>query len=328
MLRRNNLIEEAYAFIASTLPISTLNQNIKNWGIKKIIVQNQFNEASYKYLQHRHPNLVLIILSDRFLLRFLHIFWILLCCKVYQRRIIFFHECCCPAFDILVKLLHPKGDYYPQVTLDSFDLLEPTERVESKLWVVFKYFGISRWFNVYKGDADGGIGKFILFSCLNYPKSIHKHKILRSNNFIELQPDSSYESRRVLFLCGKDVVSELELSHLIIRVIDVFVSEGWECYTKDHPAPSSRLNLIHSSATTIDPAMPIELIPLNFSVVVAIASTGLINSSKRAVSIIKLLPNIDQFARDRRIKHLKALPDGKKIFFCTHFSDLIKIAKH
>jgi hypothetical protein len=319
---------ETIAYVASTLPIALLNKKIADWGVTKIILQGETHRASYVYLQQRHPAIRLKVLPISILLGGIQLLAILLWIKLSRRRLIFFHECCCPVFDVLVKLVKPKGDYYPQVTLNSFVRVLPTEVEATKQQQIFRTFGLDTWFQYYRGDSDNNAGYFYVQVANSYPVSIEKHEVAESNDILSaarLERGRTVGGRKILLLCGQDVVDTLELKKTYSRVIELATAQGFICYLKDHPALTARLNLMDESVSTIDPHMPVELLEDDFSLIIGMASTGLLHFGDRAVSIINLLPAGEPSVSDRRKAHLLSLDGAAVVSFPASFEELLEI---
>lgn len=323
---------QTIAYVASTLPIAVLDKKIAEWGVTQIVLQGNTHLASYVYLQQRHPSLVLKVLSASLAISAIQLLGTLSLLKATGRRLIFFHECCCPVFDVLVTLFRPNGDYYPQVTLDSFLPIEPHEVVLSKQQKVFRVIGLENWFRYYRGDMDSNAGYFYVQSLKTYPPSITKHAIGESSAvLLGARVKAAGRERKILLLCGRDIADVSELKKIYSQVIEQATSLGFLCYLKDHPAQNARLNLVHKNASSIDPAQPAELIVDDFTFVMGVASTGLLHFGSRAVSIIKLLPTGDDGASARRIAHLRSLAGGEEVQFPVDleaFTHILKNTSH
>ena len=319
---------ETIAYVASTLPIALLDKKIAEWGVKKIILQGETHRASYVYLQQRHPAVRLKVLPISIPLGGIQLLIILLWIKLSRRRLIFFHECCCPVFDVLVTLVKPKGDYYPQVTLNSFVRVSSTEVEATKQQRIFRTFGLDTWFQYYRGDSDNNAGYFYVQVANTYPASIDKHEVAESSDTLSaarLERGRHAGGRKILLLLGQDVADTLELKKTYSRVIELATAQGFLCYIKDHPARTARLNLMHESVSTIDPQMPVELLEDDFSLIIGMASTGLLHFGARAVSIINLMSASEPSVSARRKAHLLSLKGSAVVSFPTSFEELLEI---
>lgn len=306
------------AYVASTLPVAVLDKKIAEWGVAKIVLQGKTHLASYDYLQQRHPTVKLKVLPVSLVLGVIYLVGFLLWIKLSRNRLVFFHECCNPIFDVLVKVIKPAGDYYPQVTLTSFLRVESADVRVTRLQRVIRVLGLEGWFQYYRGDLDNNEGHFYVQAVKAYPASITTHEVSESSSILaatRIGRPLDIGEKKVLLLCGRDVADDLELKRLYSQVIELATSLGLTCYLKDHPATHARLNLEHKSVCTIDPAMPLELIEDDFMLAIGVASTGLLHFSTRAVSIIKLLSHGEDDASVRRIAHLASMPGGDAVQF-------------
>jgi hypothetical protein len=312
------------AYVASTLPVAVLDKKIAEWGVTEVVLQGNAHLASYVYLQQRHPALILKVLPASFVLGVIHLMGVLLWTRLSRRRLVFFHECCCPVFDVLVKVIKPAGDYYPQVTLTSFLQVESADVAATKLQKVIRALGLEDWFHYYRGDLDNNEGYFFVQAAKAYPASIKTHEVTESRDILAVRvggPPLSRE-KKILLLCGRDVADDLELKRIYSQVIEQATSLGFICYMKDHPAQHARLNLLHENTCVIDPAMPLELLEDDFALAIGVASTGLVHFGNRAISIIKLLPVGEKGASIRRIAHLVSMPGGEAVQFPEDLHEL------
>ena len=306
------------AYVASTLPVAVLDKKIAEWGVARIVLQGKTHLASYVYLQQRHPTVKLKVLPASLVLGVTYLLGALLWIKLSRNRLVFFHECCNPIFDVLVKVIEPAGDYYPQVTLTSFLRLESADVRFTRLQKVIRVLGLEGWFHYYRGDLDNNEGHFYVQAVKAYPASITTHEVSESSSILAVTRSGKplvAGSKKILLLCGRDVADDLELKRIYSKVIELATSLGITCHLKDHPAIYARLNLLHESACLIDPAIPLELIEDDFMLAIGVASTGLLHFSTRAVSIIKLLSHGEGGASIRRIAHLASMPGGDAVQF-------------
>ena len=319
---------KAVAYVASTLPVAILDRKIAAWGISEILLQSRDHLPGYVYLQRRHPNLKLVALPESKSLNALHLFFKLLKYRLSGKRLFFFHECSCPVFDIYVKIIKPKGEYYPQVTLSSFLLVKRQDIPKSKKEWVLLFSGMSGWFDYYRGDMDNNEGNFFVKALKKYPSSIASHNISESRASIENQLQKNFPMaipRKILILCGRDVVNDDHLREIYRKIIYFSNSLGLSCYVKDHPSKMARLNLSYEGCHMIDNAMPVELIENDFMAVIGVASTGLLNFSERAISIINILPFESDDVRSRRCAHLSSMDGSEKVQTPTNMSALESI---
>ena len=316
------------AYVASTLPVAVLDKKIAEWGVAKIVLQGKTHLASYVYLQQRHPTVKLKVLPLSLVLGVIYLAGALLWIKLSRNRLVFFHECCNPIFDVLVKVIKPAGDYYPQVTLTSFLRVESADVRVTRLKKVIRVMGLEGWFQYYRGDLDNNEGHFYVQAVKAYPASITTHEVSESRSILaatRTRKTLDTGEKKVLLLCGRDVADDHELKSLYLQVIEIAISLGISCYLKDHPAINGRLNLMHDSACIIDPALPLELIDDDFMLVIGVASTGLLHFSIRAVSIIKLLMHGEDDASIRRIAHMTSMPGGEAVQFPEDLQALQRI---
>jgi hypothetical protein len=313
------------AYVASTLPIALLDKKLADWGVEEIILQGAAHQASYAYLKARHPLLDLHVLPRAFFFNTLALAWILAKLRWTHGRVFFFHECCCPVFDILIKLFQPPGSHYPQVTLGGFERVSSDVVFPTKLHRLICFFGLKNLFDYYRGDNENKEGYFFVQVTKSYPSSIERHEVMESRQLLleSISRDGNFAgTKKIIILCGRDIVEDKELAKIYVEIIDLANSLGFMCYLKDHPSAVARLNVRNERAEVIDPAMPLELVEDDFALAIGVASTGLLHFSTRAISIIKLLPVGEEGASIRRIAHLVSMPGGEAVQFPDDLHEL------
>jgi hypothetical protein len=322
------LSSKRIAYVASTLPIGILDKKLNTWGINEIILQGAAHKASYEYLKTRHPFLKLRVLPRSFTLNFLVLTWILIKLKFDKGSVYFFHECCCPVFDILIKTIQPEGWHYPQVTMAGFKKVRPDEVSPTKLHRLICFLRLKDWFDFYRGDHENNEGYFFVPSIKSYPSSIIRNTLEESRQFLieSISQNKNFShQKKIVILCGRDIVDDVELARVFSNIIDLARSLDYSCFTKDHPSAVARLNFFNEHAEVIDPSIPFELIEDDFTLVIGVASTALLRFSSRAISILKFFPLANKSARIRRVAHLANLPRGDLVRFPENLEELSEI---
>ena len=105
-----------YAFVASTLPFLKIKELHASQKIDVIICASRSLQSSYmKVIGVIDKNIKVVgPVESKYLFNFQLAYYLLI-----ADRIFIFHECCWRNFDILIKLLGKKEEYYPTVTLTS-----------------------------------------------------------------------------------------------------------------------------------------------------------------------------------------------------------------
>ncbi|MBN1548082.1 MAG: hypothetical protein JW902_15630 [Syntrophaceae bacterium] len=308
-------MNEQIAFVASTLPVQFIYKKRDELNINKIIISAKMFEESYKYLQDKLPFVKLSVVPNNLIIHFCYLAYRITLAKLTTKEIIFFHECGWPIFDLLVKVIKPKGLYSPQVKLTSFSAVidekkEPQRGFKKNLfkWIFKKYFML------YKGKEDGGENYYYVWSARNYPASI---KVSNGHySFIATEgkiPDKA--EKRILFLLGREPVQDDRLISIFDSIGKIAQKKGYEIVIKDHPRPAARLNFKPDGCRIIDPAQPVELLDEVFDYVVGVASTGLIAFPNKAISVINLLDEMSPTDKEKRISHLVNLSGKDKLIF-------------
>ncbi len=312
------------AYVASTLPVSVLDQRLNEWKIARILVASRQLEISYRYLKEKHPQIEILVVPRHPFLQLLTLFFHLLSSRINSCKVYFFHECCCFLFDISIGLIRPKGVFHPIVTLNSFQRIELRETPQGLKKIIISLLGLSKQFTPYLRDGENGGAAEILWARTGYP-----HCITKSVSLPRLQTDrkicalSSRKKLDVLILLGSDIVSSRVLRAFYQRLLNSFCETDACFYGKDHPNPGSRLNFMDKRVKMIDPYCPIEFVEDNFDFVIGVASTALAHFPGRAITVLSLLGNENPQAVVRRLEHLRDILSQGELFVPLTFEELI-----
>jgi hypothetical protein len=322
------------AFVASTLPLHILDCMIEEWEITEILVSNEILISSYKYLNIKNPKLKIKSLPKGNIFQILKLALWLINLKIKRKKIFFFHECCCLFFDIFISWFKLNGEYYPQVTLDSFRPID-FSKIDSnnKTKKIIKILYLQNNFSPYIIDLDNNCGESIVWARVKYPKLIKSYcieasnKIKKTNKFKNIEKNDGFE--KVLLILGKDVAADFEVVLIFNKIIIELHKLKLKIYVKDHPNPQFRLNLNLNCFDLyyIDPFLPVEMIQKEFKFVFGVASTGLVHFNDRSISILDFFTSVDPEILKRRKEHLLALPNGNDIKFPTNINEIISIIK-
>tara|TARA_B100000795_G_scaffold229961_1_gene187226 strand:- start:1152 stop:2126 length:975 start_codon:yes stop_codon:yes gene_type:complete len=310
-----------YAFVASTLPISELNKNIKKWEINEIIIASEDLLASYKFLTDNYPYIRLTILPKLRFKQVIILLWKLLKLKLTSCRVYFFHECCWVVLDILISLIKPKGAYFPQVTMSGNPIKDTGCRFDKITYRIFTFYWFQRMFNIHRIINNNSI----CFSLKKYPKTITINNI---SPRVSLR--KKIKEKKILFV----IDSEFHDNNLMLalkKAIKLLLENGYQCEIKDHPRESERFNISNQfsefSLIELDPNKPIELIPDEFLSVIGLYSTALIFFGDRSVSLLNFTEDADADAYFFRKRHLMNMPGGSSIHFIDNINEILDILK-
>jgi len=322
-----NLKIGSTAFVASTLPISVLHYMVDDWQVKRIILSHQKFLLPYRHLQALHPNIIIDICPSSELGRMCFLLYQILISRLIKRSTIFFHECCWEFFDILILFIRPKGLYFPQVSLNSFKQISNTTKIKSGMIRLLRLTGILHYFNVYTKDRDGNCGEVSYFlSMKSYPRSIAIHSINFSRNIISQmkKKNNVVKTNKIIFLADRDNVSDNELTLVYLKIIQIAVSNNFDCYIKSHPNKVNHLCIEDNRVKILDHTIPIELINDDFRYAIGTGSTGLLHFGNRSISIIGVLSGMSKDNKNRRKAHLASIKGGEGIKFISSMNELEK----
>lgn len=305
-----------YYFVASTLPIKYINENHQN---KKtlIIIKNQNIYKSYEYLERFNKNIKIKLLNKYLFFRIIELTIFLFIFQIKNIKFYFFHECCWPEFDIIIKIFNPNSYHIPIVTMNGFKRLKKKNNVkffDQRIKIFFYKLFLESYFIIYFRKIN--LNYFLFYTIKKYP---HKVEILK---YKDKKKDSKISKRNILILVSREFCSNIEVINLYKKISEHFKLKGFKIYYKDHPNENSRLNYNFSKFNKINPNKPYELINKNFDYLIGCGSTPLAYQGEKSICIIKLIKSYKKTNAKFRINHLKKIYNGKKIFFPSKMSVL------
>lgn len=310
-------------YVASTLPIVTIKSNLDSWNVGKIILANNLHKETYSFLLKDRSDIRLISSPSGFYLNFFFLFKTLLFSKIFKKEIIFFHECCCTLFDLLINFINNKSKLFPQVTLDSLEKMNITEvNFHNKDFFLISLFLQKKRFYPLKLNKDNNCGFDVIWACNSYNSKINVFGIDDTKLFRNSRINRNKISKnKILILASRDFCADTELINIYLEIFNFFDKSGINYFVKDHPNISTRLNIpINSIDKYIPPEIPTELIDDDFQYVIGLCSTGLIYYSNRSISILYLLEENIELLEQRKL-HLLSLPGGDLINFPKNYSE-------
>jgi hypothetical protein len=311
------------AFIASTLPIPILKYKIKDWEIDEIVVSSINLQKPFFYLI-KNSNIIISVTPSGKISNFIFILNKLSKAYFNFKKIYFFHECCWFNFDFLIDFIKVKAFFYPQVTLKSFEKLENTRIHSNFQRYTLKFFNCTNKFIQYKVTEDNNEGYYYVLSKRLYKNNVQVHSIFESLEIRNKKKTfQSKEKNNVLFLVGRETVSDNIISSIYELTIEKLSILGFKIYIKDHPRENTRLKINSQYIyKEYDPNLPFELIDDSFLCIIGCASTSLINNSQPAFSIINFIGMNDTLLK-LRIKHLIEISGSNCIYFPNNIDELI-----
>lgn len=311
--------DEAIAFVASLLPASLIVKRGRELGIREIVVLNVVHEQTYRHVAGRLDGVRVCRLNANPVLAALAIAQRLLRARWRDQRIVFFHECCFPVFDVLVAAIKPRGAYFPQVLMSpgyervATEDIPPARGWRQRLRRVLLAPVIGQ-FEIYRSpklSGEGGYGYYL--SMRHYPRTINIHPVGSRDGGPPAGTGGSASPRSVLFVVGIESMPDQALRKVYGRLIAAAHAGGYAVTIKDHPIYG--LHLDSDECEEIDPVIPVELLDRDFDFVIGIASTGLLAVGRRKVSIALGLDEMPPEIRQMRVDYLQSLPGGHSVEF-------------
>lgn len=294
--------------VASTLPAGFIASQIKEMGIKKIIVSSNNLELSFNVIKERHPEIRIVCIPTGFLKQTMYLFTQLFGARLRGDKVVFFHECCMPLLDLLLILIRPRGFYFPHSTLSEWKDIGFQKFPKGRITRIIKILGLVNKFNFYSSPGVGNNNTEFIIALKKYPNSIISNEALFVRKLLAQKIKRKDDaSKSILFITSKSFVSDSIQIDLYLKMLEISFNSGYSCYIKDHPNPIYRLNINFKNAIYYESLMPSELIEQEFSYVVGVSSTALLNFGSRSISLVNLLPSMSRANRDACVKAFDVL---------------------
>lgn len=304
-------------FVASTMPFAIVrNMAMTNTEMKLVLMAKNLYPA-YSYINETFQNISISVLPQYFLKHAIYLAFILTKAALLKRKIVFFHECCCPILDVLIKLIRPNGHYYPIVEMSNAARLSsfkyyPFCKIKYFLQITFLW----RWFIVYEAPpVDKSLKNDYFLALKKYPKSIKIHSVKesRSLSVVNLSSLKIQSVKKIIFLCGVSLFDTSKVILILESIAEYALQNGFECYVKDHPNTEFRLGFNYPGLTLLDPKKAVESMDDVYSLAIGITSNSLSLFGERSVSVVNMVDGLSEQDRALAIKFIKNLPGAESI---------------
>ena len=318
-------------FVASTMPFAFVSNMAKKNTIIHLVLMGKNLHPAYSSIAQNYPNVDISVAPKFFAMHAIYLASCLIKICFLKREIVFFHECCCPILDILIKIIRPNGHYFPMVEMSNtarlsvFDSLSPG-KVKSFLRVSFCW----RWFIVYEAPPLGNsltLKNDCFLTLKQYPSSIKVHDIKESrllSEAINLTPIMTGR-KKIIFLCGVSLFDTSKVISILTLIADHAIKNGFDCYIKDHPNIEFRLGFGYSDMIVIDPKIAVESIDDVFSLAIGVTSNSLSRFGSRSVSIVNLIDGLSESYKFLAVNFIKTLPAAEKFYFPESMEQMVDI---
>ncbi|MGO7134357.1 hypothetical protein [Rhizobium leguminosarum] len=316
------------SIVASTLPIAFLAARAEALGVDRIVATSANLNRSYGYLARKiGREMEIETTPPGFVRQSLYFALLVAKCRFLGRRLVIFHECCMPVLDLLILLLRPKGDHFPQVSMLGSIPMDISAAPKSKLLTLLRLCRLDRLFVLYYSPPVGDNPGEYSLSVKAYPRSIVSHPVGyagEASSAIEAE-DLAPRSHTILLLTGKALSPDEDQITVFSGIVESAAKYGLRCDVKDHPNPYFRLGFASEAARSIDPEMPSELLDDDYALVIGASSTGLLRYGNRAFSIIEMLPSLSADETGLAKKHFDMAAPGHTLRYLESLQQLESI---
>lgn len=316
----------AIAFVASLLPASLIVEQGRELGIREIVVLNETHEQTYRHVADRLDGVQVSRLNPNPLLAALAVARRFIAARRRNHRVVFFHECCWPAFDLLIAAIKPRGAYFPQVFMSpGYERIELSDWQPAPGWKSrlrrLVLSPVIHNFEIYRSPKlSGETGYGYYLSMRQYPETVDVHPVASRRSGPPATVAGSPSPRSVLFVVGVESMPDDALRRVYARLIAAAQAGGYSVAIKDHPIYG--LGIDCDSCEHIDSKIPVELLGRDFDFAIGIASTGLLAAGRRKISIVRGLADMGVEIRQMRVDYLESLPGGADVEFVESLEDV------
>jgi len=316
-------------FVASTMLFGFVSGMAKKGVVIKLLLLGHNLISSYSSISSTYPNVVISVAPRKFFLNTIYLAYCLLKSVVLRRPVVFFHECCCPMLDVLIKIIRPAGHYFPMVEMNTvgwlcpFDLYPP-----GKMRYFLQASFLWRWFFIYECPSlDCSSNKYYLLTLKQYPASIKVHSVEESRMLsgVGRNTVTLTGKKKIIFLCGLSPFETNKVISTLTKIVEYAIKNGFECYVKDHPNSEFRLGFNHIGLTVINPAIPVESLDDAFSLAIGISSNSLSWYGNRAISVISLIDGLSEQDMSFIKNFVTKLPGGERFTYPESMGEVFSI---
>jgi len=218
-----------------------------------------------------------------------------------------------PIFDLAVKFVNPKGFYFPQVTLISWEEIKIEDYGGSKKAALLKMLGLHSLFRYYRSRELNGQERVYAAVLCEYPRNILSFPAKSFASSTPPEKSLSEKLKKILFLTGKTAAPNTSQITIYKDIAVMATTLGFKCYVKDHPNPDIRIGLRDYRVEEIDPTVPAELLDKDYSWVVGVSSHSLLAFGDRAVSFVNMLTEMSAENKAFCKAHYESSRPGNRI---------------
>jgi hypothetical protein len=317
------------AYVASTVPVEILNKKINNWKIFKIYVEGNSLLKSYNFLLKKFPKIKIIQLPENKIFNYFYLIFIIFRIKILKKKIYFFHECCCTAFDIIIGYLNPYCNFYPQGICKESKNIKLSILKKNKIYWFLLFTGLIKNFvpcKIYY-NFENKLKYYIVWIRKIYPSNV-KIFLPKVSKIKKISKKKRNKDYNALILLGSEFFPNKKLIKCFNIILSILMKLKVKCYIKDHPNPSTRTGFYHTKAIVINPFLPVELLRDKFDFIFGFATNSMVHFSSKSISVAYLIKNISPLLRATRINYLKQLPNGNLVQFPRTFGQLKFLIKN
>lgn len=208
-----------------------------------------------------------------------------------------YHEANNYFFDILwlmTRIKVHRHDYYSLNTFEKIDIWQIKSHKYARLLILIN---LHKYFEIYRSYDDFDREPVIWYR-------VKSEKCVSCIRKVSVPGrKSKIDNNKIIFIVGKDVVSDCVLRDIFLKIFNKFEKYGFEMAVKDHPNPKSRLypkgeDSLPNGIEYLDPISFSENYNEDYSFAIGFGSTGIFGF-QYPISLLNFVPE-DIIIKQRR----------------------------
>ncbi len=318
-------------FVASSMPALFVDNLAKTNITINLVLMGKNLLTAYSIIEQKNKNVSIANVPNFFSMQSIYSAYFLVRARILNQEIIFFHECCCPILDICIKIIRPKGHFFPIVNMNALFRLSnfnyyPSDRIKFLLKLTL----LGRWFNVFTQPPLGNrLCSDYYLSLKKYPSSIKVHSLKESRllSKVNIFTPAFTARKKLIFICGQSFFDSMKVIAILELIAEYAIKCGFECFIKDHPNSDYRLYFNYPGITMLESEIAIESLEDNYALAIGVTSYSLSRFGSRSISIVNLIDGLNDSDRLLSLNTLKTYPGSENFYFPESIDEVFEILK-